>query len=235
MALQYPLSYLSLALSCGWLWWITSHTRWWWVGALSLWIGSSFALLSLVYLANSPAFLGKNHRGTRWFWGWIFFWPYFLMCELSFLLARKSGQIALYAEIAPGVYLGRRLTATEAEQTVRDLGIRGVVDLAAEYGEAPVFRETEYLSLPVLDAMPPQVEQLKRGMAWIDRVRSNGPVYLHCALGHGRAATTAAAYLVHSGLAKDAGQAIRAVRAARPGVKLNESQRRAIAAIRRPT
>ena len=233
VTLQYPLSYLALAASCGGVLWITGHTRWWWVGAIASWVGVSFALLALIYFANWPALLGKTRRGTRWFWAWPLFWPYFLLCELSLLLARKSGQLVLCAEISPGVYLGRKLTPEEAEKAIQEFGIRGVVDLAAEFGEVPLFREAEYFSLPALDAMSPDVERLRQCVIWIDRVRKTGPVYLHCALGHGRAATAAAAYLVYAGLAKDANDAIRKVRAARPGVKLSEGQRAAVAAIRR--
>ena len=229
MTLQYPLSYLALALSCGGVLWITGHTHWWWVGAIASWIGISFAILAVTYFINAPALLGKSSRGRRWLWAWPVFWPYFLISELSFFLARKSGQIIPYAEIAPGFYLGRKLTREEAEKVIQEFGIRGIVDLAAEFSEVTRFREAEYFSLPVLDAMAPQLDRLQECVEWIDRVRQTGPVYLHCALGHGRAATVAAAYLVHAGLAKDANDALRKVRAARPGVKLNEGQRAVIA------
>ena len=65
MTLQYPLSYLTLAASCGGVTWISWYTRWWWVGALAAWVGVSFALLAAIYLLNWPGLLGKRKQRER--------------------------------------------------------------------------------------------------------------------------------------------------------------------------
>lgn len=197
------------------------------------WAGVCFALLSIMYFLNWAGPLGKMRSGGRWFWAWPVFWPYFLLSEISFYLARKAGKIHPHSEIAPGLFLGRKLSEEEASTLIQNTGIRGVVDVAVEFSETPMFREAEYLSIPVLDAMPPRVGVLKQAVVWIERIHKTGPVYLHCALGHGRSATVAAAYLIHAGIAKDANDAIRKIRAARQGIKLNESQRESVMAIRR--
>lgn len=235
MALQYPITYFTLAAASAGLGWVALDQGWWPLVVVAGWAGVSFLLLAVLYALNWSAPLGKRANGGRWFWAWPVFGPYFLLSEIAYLLARKSGRVEPHSEIAPGLYLGRRMTAAEAEDAVRTLGIRGVVDLASEFTEAPMFRAAEYHSVPVLDAMPPREEQLREAIAWIDRVRKGGPVYLHCALGHGRSATVAAAYLVTFGLAKDVTDAVRKIKAGRAGIKLHPAQRAAVEAIRRGT
>ena len=55
-----------------------------------------------------------------------------------------------------------------------------------------------------------------------------GPAFIHCAFGHGRSATIAAAVLVRRGDATLDGVE-RMLRAARPRIGLNAHQRRALA------
>lgn len=233
MALQYPLTYVTLAAATTGLGWVSLDQGWWPLVVLAGWAGVSFLLLAVLYAMNWSAPLGKRATGGRWFWAWPVFGPYFLLSEIAYLMARKSGRVEPHAEVAPGLYLGRRLTAAEAEDACRTLGIRGVVDLACEFSEVPVFRSVEYLSVPVLDAMPPRDDQLREAVAWIERVRERGPVYLHCALGHGRSATVAVAYLVKTGLAKDVPDAIRRIKANRAGIKLHPAQRAVVESLRR--
>lgn len=233
MSWQYPLSYFTLAVACGGVLFVTKHTNVFWIGWAASWVGLAYALLALLYLFNLPGFLGKTARGGRWAWAWPLFWPYFLLSEVAYALARNSGRIVPYSEIAPGIYLGRRLSAGEAEAFVRATGVRSVIDLAPEFVAPPIFRDAVYLSIPVLDATTPRPEHVDRAVAWIHKARSAGPVYIHCALGQSRSATVAAAYLVAAGLAKNANEAVKVIRAARPGVKLHPLQRAAVAAVKR--
>lgn len=235
MALQYPITYFTLAVASSGVGWLSSDQGWWPLVIVAAWAGVSFLLLAVLYALNWSGPLGKRATGGRWFWAWPIFGPYFLLAEISYLMARKSGRVEPHSEVVPGLYLGRRLTTAEAEVAMRTLGIRGVVDLACEFSEVPVFRAAEYLSVPVLDAMPPREDQLSEAIAWIDRVRKVGPVYLHCALGHGRSATVAAAYLVKTGLANDVTDAIRKIKMGRAGIKLHPAQRAAAESIRRRT
>jgi hypothetical protein len=235
VALQYPMTYFTLAVASSGVGWLAFDQAFWPLVIVSVWAGLSFLIIALLYALNWCGPLGKRANGGRWFWAWPLFGPYFVLSEISYLIARKSGRVEPHAEIAPGLYLGRRLAAVEAEEAVRKLGIRGVVDLACEFSEVPIFRMAEYLSVPVLDAMPPREDQLREAIAWINRVRKGGPVYLHCALGHGRSATVAVAYLVKTGLANDVTDAIRRIKTGRAGIKLHPAQRAVAESIRRGT
>jgi protein-tyrosine phosphatase len=104
-----------------------------------------------------------------------------------------------------------------------------VVDLTSEFSDARLMRESrgivaEYLCLPTLDAWVSEEEAFR---AALDRVAAaDGPVYIHCAQGHGRSGTFAAALLLRRGIARDVDDAVRMLRARRPGVRLNRRQRK---------
>src|SRR5262249_16782490 len=103
-------------------------------------------------------------------------------------------------------------------------GVVLVVDLTAEF---PVARGValgrDYVALPTLDGTAPQEQAFRAALTTI--VASPGPVYLHCAMGHGRSATLAAAVLLTRGLASDVAQAEKMLRGVRPGVRLKPVQR----------
>jgi protein-tyrosine phosphatase len=101
-----------------------------------------------------------------------------------------------------------------------------VADLTSEFAAARdiVRGSAAYRSLPTLDAAAPPnprvFDDLVRALAG-----ASAPVYVHCALGHGRSALVVAAVLVARGLANDAARAEALIKAARPGVGLNKAQR----------
>ena len=65
---------------------------------------------------------------------------------------------------------------------------------------------------------------------FIRRARAEGPVLVHCALGHGRSATFVAAYLLAEGLAASLPEALDLLRRVWPGVRLSDAQRRLLEA-----
>jgi protein-tyrosine phosphatase len=97
--------------------------------------------------------------------------------------------------------------------------VTAVVNLRAEFDdEAAAIAPAHYLHLPTPDDTAPALEQLQRGAVYIaEEVANGGSVYVHCGSGVGRAATMAAAYLVHTGLTPD--QAWVCIRQARPFVR----------------
>jgi protein-tyrosine phosphatase len=108
--------------------------------------------------------------------------------------------------------------------------VRLVVDMTAEFPRmASTPASVDYLCLPTLDASAPD---LARCEALVRRIYAHpGPVYIHCAQGHGRSAVVAGALLYVRGVATTADDAIARMKRHRPGINLSSSQRAALAAL----
>jgi protein-tyrosine phosphatase len=142
--------------------------------------------------------------------------------ELCALLARSLTDEPVGNEVAPGVWVRRRPRRHELPA-----GIAIVVDLCAELPEAPgVAAGGRYLAIPTLDATAPAPGEIARAVDAV--LAAPGAAFIHCAFGHGRSATVAAAVLVRRGDATLDGVE-RTLRAARPRIGLNAHQRRALA------
>ena len=130
-------------------------------------------------------------------------------------VARIVGREDCCNEVAPGLFVGRRPLAGELPSQVSL-----VVDLAAEVSECRAVRTTcRYISAPVLDT---GVMDEGAFVALVQEVaRWPGPVYLHCAQGHGRTGTLATAVLLARGHC-DSVEA--ALRTARPRLALVKAQ-----------
>ena len=123
--------------------------------------------------------------------------------------------------MVPGVFVGRRLPLTDLPP-----GVGVVVDLTSEFAAPSCVRtrEGKYVCLPTLDGHAPSARALR---ALLDEVADNeGPLYVHCAAGHGRSAMLAATLLVRRGHAADVDEAMALMRKSRPAVRLMPAQRR---------
>jgi protein-tyrosine phosphatase len=159
----------------------------------------AFALLAAAYLGAGPRLLFKRPNGTRSLASWPLLWPY-------------------------NLYIGRRPSVRD----LRDAGAiewRAVLDLAAEFAEVRPLREVGgYRSLPVLDATAMSFEELESAVHWLQNQVTAGPVLVHCALGHGRSATIAVAYLLAVGQVAELKEGLTLLRARRGGIGLHTSQ-----------
>ncbi len=73
------------------------------------------------------------------------------------------------------------------------------------------------------------MRQIDEGVKWALKQRESGrPVLVHCAHGHGRSLVVMCAILVVNGLAGDFLEAYKIVKAARPKVRLNGRQHKAL-------
>ncbi|WP_063913423.1 phosphatase PAP2/dual specificity phosphatase family protein [Pseudomonas sp. p21] len=85
-----------------------------------------------------------------------------------------------------------------------------------------------YACFPTLDLIAPESPLLHQAAVAIERLRSQGPVLVCCALGYSRSASAVAAWLVLTGRCSDARQAEALIRKARPGVVLHSAHRQAV-------
>lgn len=90
--------------------------------------------------------------------------------------------------------------ANYPEKLYTEYGVRGVVNLCEEYqGPDRQYRKLgiDHLRLPTVDHFEPQVSDLEKAVAFIQKHRDQGDkVYVHCRAGHGRSAAVVFAWLM---------------------------------------
>jgi len=183
-----------------------------------LWPAVSFGAVGVAYMAARPVMLGKRADGTLAPWAIVLLAPYLLLALLILRVERILTRERAADEVAPGIWVGRRPLGREIPDRVR-----WVVDLTAELAASAAVRGRDgYLCVPVLDGTAPGEAALRDLLA---RLREGDGVLVHCASGHGRSATVAAALMVARGLAADVEIAEALMRVKRPGIRLNATQR----------
>lgn len=108
-------------------------------------------------------------------------------------------------------------------------GIRADISLEEEHLDNPQGVDF-FLWLPTKDHTPPKLEQVALGVQALAQFMKDGiPCYVHCKNGHGRGPTLVAAYLIRTqGLTAD--EAIAFIKARRPTIHLEPSQREMLVA-----
>jgi 1-acyl-sn-glycerol-3-phosphate acyltransferase len=196
----------------------------WPLGALFIWPAVSLTVVGAGYLGLGPAVFDK--RDGRLLWSTkVLLWPVLLGQWASFAHYRRHCRP--YDRVAPGVWIGRRLTEREAEQAV-EAGVIAVLDLTAEMSEAPAFAQLPYRNLPTLDLTAPTHDQLKHAVDFIAMHSAAGAVYVHCKVGYSRSAAVVGAYLLSRGWARTTDAALAAIRRARPSIVIRPEARTAV-------
>jgi protein-tyrosine phosphatase len=154
-------------------------------------------------------------------WSRFILLPYLLCNGLIWHLQRIIFREDCYNEIIPGLFVGRRSFAQELPNN-----INLIVDLTAEFVEPEGVRDGKnYICVPTLDASVPEeqdfIDLVKTISSYYDRQQN---IYIHCALGHGRAAAVAAGFLLSKGLVADVDEALNLLKEKRSVVKLNSAQ-----------
>jgi Dual specificity phosphatase, catalytic domain len=194
-----------------------------WTAIMLFYAALSFGLLAAAYAGVGPGLLLKRATGYRSLLSWLLFAPYFLLSAVTFGLYRLLSREPAYVQVAPNLFFGRWLSASEAEA----VGWVSILDLAAEFPAGQWERtRPAYRSLPVLDSAVPSEEELRSAAAWIGESISAGPLYVHCALGHGRSACVIIAYLLSVGAVGTVAEGVRRLQSLRSGVRLHTSQLR---------
>ena len=184
------------------------------------WSGLSWVLAGCAYGGLGTRVFGKRRDGKMAWISICLLLPYLAVTWLLWHAQRLMTREPAHNEIAPGLWLGRRCSNKELPP-----GIGLIVDLTAEFSEPRDLRAgRSYLCVPTLDASVPSVEAFQELIRAIAATRE--PVYVHCALGHGRSATVVVAALLARGNASSLEQAEQRVRLARPSTHINAVQRR---------
>jgi protein-tyrosine phosphatase len=185
-------------------------------------------IVALAYLAG-PRLMGKRSDGRFAWWSTVLLLPFRLITHGTWLLGKAIAAEPVHAEIVPGVWMGRRARANELPPDIAT-----IIDMTSELPDPRAVREREgYLCVPTLDASAPDEVAFKAALERI--ATSPGNVYIHCAQGHGRAGTLAAAVLIQRGLARDVDDAARQLARRRPRTRLNRRQRNFVAKMTQPT
>ena len=183
-------------------------------GAFLLWPGAALGVVAAAYFGLGPGIFrktgGRLPLSTRFVLAPLLAGQY-----LSLRYYRR--QCRAWDTVAPGVLIGRKLSDAEAAEAVRQ-GVTAVLDLTAEFSEATPFLTTHYHNLPVLDLTAPTLEQLREAATFITEHCHNGVVYVHCKIGYSRSAAALGAYLIASGRAGTADQALSLLRQSRPSI-----------------
>jgi len=104
-------------------------------------------------------------------------------------------------------------------------GIKSTLDLSSEFGEVGFIRTGQnYLCIPLIDTTAPTFNQLDEAISWITARLLEGPVFVHCALGHGRSALVVAGFLLKQGIVNDVKEAVAFIKTKRPGIGLHPKQ-----------
>ena len=187
------------------------------VGGLALllvWPALACLLVASAYFGFGPNIFGKK-EGKIPLSSRVVLGP--CLVGQWFSLRHYRRQCAAWNEVVPGVWIGRQLSAREAVGAI-GAGVTSVLDLSAEFSEAKPFRRLRYRNVPVLDLTAPALEQLQEMAQFIADGAGSGIVYVHCKIGYSRSAAAVASYLMLSGQAGSAREALARIRQARPRI-----------------
>lgn len=128
-----------------------------------------------------------------------------------------------FCQVTPQLYVGSQFNQV-GKRMLEQQGINGCVNMRIERDDAAQgLALTHYLHLPTIDDDAPTIENLYKGVEFIEGlVQAGEKVYIHCGAGVGRAPTMAAAYLMAQG--HTLGEALALIRKARPFITITPPQ-----------
>jgi hypothetical protein len=189
-------------------------------------VGFAVAVASLPSLdKKTTGFLGKRNDGTIDLARLILFAPYHLGLRAKLAIQRKLGNEPTWNAVAMDLFIGGWPNEASSSPPVSGLA---VLDVTCEL---PLQLEpSAYLAVPVWDTRAPSPEQIEMGVRWAlhQQMNKGHRVLIHCAHGHGRSGCMMAALLIAKGLAGTVLEAEAIMKKARPRVRLNARQRRAV-------
>lgn len=200
------------------------------------WTGLSVFLVVLAYLFDLPSIFMKSGDGKiAWWIRWAFI-PFLAAVRLYNYWSRRNDKVAAIHQIAPHLYVSRRLLRSDLD-VLHANGINCIVDVTAEFAgleSAMTDKQFEYLSIPVLDHKVPKYRKLRHALNWIDtQISQSRSVVVHCALGRGRSVFVVAAYLLSQNPDMSVEQVLQQINSVRSSARLNRRQVRALQSMHR--
>jgi predicted protein tyrosine phosphatase len=183
-------------------------------GSLLFWPAIALSIVAAGHFGRGPGIFRKTN-GKLPLSAEFVLGPVLIGQQVSLLYYRHKCR--RWDEVAPGVLIGRKLNEREAEEAIRS-GVTAVLDLTSEFSDAKPFLAMRYLNIPILDLTAPTQDQLRQMAEFIDKNRESGKVYVHCKIGYSRSAGAVGAFLLFTGRATTAEQAIEILRRARPSI-----------------
>jgi protein-tyrosine phosphatase/membrane-associated phospholipid phosphatase len=195
-------------------------------GAFLLWPAAGLGITAGGYFGLGPGIFRKNEGRLPWSTRLVLA-PILMGHYLSLVYYRRHCRA--WDEAAPAVLIGRALTGAEAADAVKQ-GVTAVLDLTPEFSEAAPFLGVRYRNIPILDLTAPTQEQLHEAAAFITQEAAHGTVYVHCKIGYSRSAAVLGAYLLSTGQAATADEAVEMLRKARPSIVIRAEAMEAVRA-----
>jgi hypothetical protein len=106
--------------------------------------------------------------------------------------------------VTPDLAVGYAPMSYDELESIKSQGINAIVNLCAEFCDLHEIEESsgfEVYYLPIWDESAPDMEEMERGLAWLDEAIYLGKrVLIHCRHGIGRTGTFVTSYLLRKGL-----------------------------------
>lgn len=186
-------------------------------GFIASWLGLDFFLTGLGYAGIGARIYGKNDAGRYPIWAVILYFPFFLYTLVAWHLVQSLIKENAYDWITADIVIGRRLSGKESPA-----GVENYVDLTAEFYEPKsVSKNSNYISLPILDGHVPDIDELNSAL---DKL-STGVTYIHCGQGHGRTGLFTALLLAKRCEVTTPEEALILMRKKRPKLSLTSRQK----------
>ncbi len=195
------LRYLALAALLAVMGYLACPLLWWpGVGALCIALG---------YLCLGVEVFNKNARGKQHMSARLLLWPCRAVAQLSaYLWGRHLPQVS---PVVQGLTLSGWPRSALAETAV--------LDLSAELPRSHYTLGKEYVCVPLLDLVTPEIQALQQAVDALEKLtQRHSAVRVHCALGLSRSALVSAAWLLKQGKALTPAAALGMVRACRTQV-----------------
>lgn len=200
----------------------------WWFRLPLLWCFAALALVSAAYWLDMAGLFRKRQGGSiPWYIRWLLV-PFLVGVSCYNWLARQRDNLPAWHQVADGLYVGRRLFASDVE-ALQAQGITAILDVTAEF-DALDWSSTDaditYLNIPVLDHKAPSDRQIHEAMQWLQHQHREGRnVLVHCALGRGRSVFIVATYLLLRTPKRSVEEVMQLIQSERNVARLNSLQR----------